>query len=94
MTPLRINCYTCAQGHQTVTIDVDTGVTPFILDCKTDGCEEMAQSSFYQPPPDCGEPKWEWYKPTTAKAQREDQKYPGMLDHAKHGGLFLRKIIK
>ncbi len=88
----RINCYTCPHGHQTVTVDVDKGTTPFMLGCKEDSCSEMAQSSFYRPPVGVGPPEWEWYKPTSKEAKREDRKHPGMLDHAESGGLFLRRV--
>ena len=58
----RINVYTCPKGHETITVDKDTGVTPMMLACKTEGCQEMGRSSFYRVPPGLT-PTHEWYAP-------------------------------
>ena len=62
MSENRINVYRCKYGHRTITKDIDTGVTPMFIDCKSEGCEEMASSSGYQ----CDQSlqhTHEWYKP-------------------------------
>ena len=84
-----INCYTCPEcGGRTVTIDVDDGTTPFLLRCKaTPGCEGMAESGLYRPPPDCGPPQWEWYKPGPEETRRLPRP---MREHVQQGGLLLR----
>ena len=82
------NIYTCRKcGQETVTVDVDEGVTPFIIFCKvTKGCNGHAQSSMYRVPPETADrATHEWYKPPTMKgltlAERE---------HVERGGLLLR----
>jgi hypothetical protein len=91
----RINVYVCQECHgNTVTVDVDVGVTPFFLGCKKLGCNGMAQSSFYPKgpkPAHIPNPDWEWYKPTLKQAKRKESKYPGTLDHVQRGGLLLRQ---
>lgn len=88
----KINTYTCAAGHQTVTVDLVEGVTPMMLTCKqrhSDGkhdCTEMAMSAWYR----CDQsltPEYEWYKPENLKKLR-----PSEREHVKQGGLMLRKI--
>jgi len=45
----KINCYVCEEKqHKTWTLHRDAGVTPFMVGCRHDGCESMAQSSFYR----------------------------------------------
>lgn len=92
----RENVYVCEQcGGFTVTVDIDDGVTPFMLGCRALGeeglCEGLAYSELYPPgprPPHIPAPAWEWYKPT---AQELKASTPGMQAHAAQGGLFLRK---
>lgn len=85
-----VNVYTCPVcAGETVTIDVDEGVTPFMLRCRaTAGCHGMAQSSFYRPRTGHGEPTWEWYRPTPKQARSAGL---AMRDHAEKGGLFIRR---
>jgi hypothetical protein len=87
-----INAYTCPVcGLNTVTIDVDPGVTPAFLGCRrTVGCTGSAVSAGY---PDAEPPanlldrlEWEWVTPT----EREFRKLPPeMRDHIDRGGLML-----
>lgn len=64
-----INAYKCREcGGLTVTIDVDSGVTPALLACRaTPGCNGMAVSSGYpasDPPPHImAKLRWEWRLP-------------------------------
>jgi len=88
----RVNVYTCQKcGAYTVTVDVDYGVTPFMLKCRTtEGCEGFGHSSFYPTGPKpvrIPEPSWEWYKPSEQEASTLD---PQTLDHVELGGLILR----
>lgn len=81
----KINVYTCPNGHQTITKDVDEGVTPFMLKCRS-GCNEMARSCFYN----CDQtlkPKYEWFKPSQKEFNKMDKP---MQEHIKQGGLDLR----
>ena len=88
----KINTYTCPNGHVTVTIDADEGVTPMMLRCRQkhdDGkhnCTEMAASAFYT----CNQsltPEYEWFKPKSFKGYSA-----AMKEHLKNGGLEIRKI--
>lgn len=86
------NVYTCNKCKgRTVTIDIDEGVTPFMLNCRASGDEEtcngMAESSFYNNPLNL-EPQWEWYRPDTIERANSSI---GMREHANKGGLFIRK---
>jgi hypothetical protein len=90
------NVYTCPDcGGYTVTIDVDDGVTPFLLGCRASGragdCKGMAQSAFYPKGPrpfHFPPPAWEWYRPTEEEFSRLN---PGMKDHVRNGGLDIRR---
>jgi hypothetical protein len=90
----RVNVYTCRKCRkETWTVDVDEGVTPFMLGCRaTKGCDGMAESSFY--PGWAGaflhRVKWEWYKPTEEEAKQQERQYPGSLHHWEQGGLSIR----
>lgn len=88
LDPPKRNAYDCpACGHITITIDIHEGTTPFLMACSV--CKESARSRFYRNIPD-GDPEWVWFKPTLAEAKKADKKYPGLLNHAKQGGLFAR----
>lgn len=87
------NAYTCPVCHlNTVTIDVDPGVTPMFLGCRrTPGCTGMATSAGYPagPPPEelLKHLDWEWSTPT----EREFRKLSHETkDHVERGGLVLR----
>lgn len=88
----KINTYTCPQGHVTVTIDTDEGVTPMMLRCRqkdNDGkhnCTEFASSDFYKVDQSL-KPEYEWFKPASLKG------YSGeMKEHLRKGGLEIRKL--
>ena len=81
-----INVYTCPAGHETVTKDLDNGVTPFMIGCKVFRCQLMARSSMYQVD-QSHVPEWEWYKPKDYKGLTM-----GEIDHVIKGGLMIRKI--
>ena len=92
----RENVYTCPKcGGYTVTVDVDDGVTPFLLNCRASGeegkCDGKATSAFYPKsprPPRIPPPAWEWYAPS---AEETAKLSPGMRDHVEQGGLLIRK---
>ena len=91
-------CETC--GGYTVTVDVDDGVTPFMLGCRANvqgmgiyvpTCKGMAQSQFYPVGPrpiHIPPPAWEWYKPTGADF---DNLSAAMKEHVYKGGLDIRR---
>lgn len=93
MSEPRINVYTCpkCKGH-TVTVDVDHGVTPFLLRCRaTNDCSGMAQSAMYPRGPKPSwipDPQWEWFKPTGP--DYENLSAP-MKEYVDDGGLNIRK---
>ena len=89
----RKNTYTCQKCRTMfVTVDRDDGTTPALASCRSFGgkCRDgMARSSWYHLPPECPEATHEWYAPTPKEARAAG---PAMEDHAKKGGLFLRRI--
>lgn len=84
------NIYKCDDGHLTVTIDRDDGVTPFMTACPKDGCSLMARSHMYHEQCQVFEPSHEWYRPNAI--QMADEARPGVIDHVERGGLLLRRI--
>ncbi len=86
----RKNVYRCEKcGGETVTVDRDAGVTPFMINCRaTPGCDGESQSSFYRVPQDLT-PKWEWYRPGALERLRLTVY---VNDHVKQGGLLLRSV--
>lgn len=92
-----LNVYICDEcGGETVTVDVDEGVTPYMLRCRAEGkeptedsCPGFAKSSMYRPMMPYPPPKWIFYRPTTEEIEKAE---PGMKKHAENGGLFLRPV--
>jgi len=86
----QINQYTCREcDRNIVTIDVDEGVTPFMLACRaTDGCKGMMVSGMYRVDQTL-KPQFEWYQPTPKKIKKLN---PEMRDHCERGGLLIRRF--
>lgn len=82
----KVNVYTCRDGHQTITVDIDQGTTPFMLSCRTPNCGKLARSCMYQCDQDL-KPEYEWYKPTDIKKVEKVSR-----EHVRMGGLLIRKI--
>ena len=80
------NIYTCQKcGKAIVTVDMDEGVTPFMLECRaTPGCNGVMQSAFYAVPQYLT-PHFEWFKPKSLQGYS-----PEMKNHIKLGGLDIR----
>ena len=76
------NRYTCQEcGGQVVTIDSDSGVTPFAIACRvTKDCDGFMFSSFYQVDQSL-KPQYEWFKPKSLKGYDE-----AMREHIKFCG--------
>lgn len=84
----RKNKYTCQECKRyVVTIDVDEGVTPFMMGCPFIDCVGMMHSSFYNVDVD-DEPSFEWYKPDEAEIAKLES---NTRDHVERGGLLRRK---
>ena len=82
------NIYTCdkCKGH-VVTVDVDRGVTPFMIECKaTAFCDGMMKSSMYRVFDQDMRAGYEWYRPTAVEIVK-----PHLQHHIEQGGLLLRK---
>jgi len=81
------NIYRCEKCKRAiVTIDIDEGVTPFMIDCRaTPGCNGFMRSNFYDCPPDF-EATFEWFKPKITLFYG-----PEMREHFRKGGLDIRK---
>lgn len=81
--------YRCRKcGGQIVTMDVDQGVTPFLIGCRADAdCDGNMESSFYRIP---NNPRnivnFIWRKATAKEITRMDG---WSQQHAEQGGLFL-----
>lgn len=90
----RENVYTCQTcGGHTTTIDLDEGVTPFMIGCRAKkGCHGDAYSAFYPKgprPAHIPAPSHEWYKPVGEELASMSE---AMQEHVAKGGLNLRKI--
>lgn len=87
------NVYVCQSCKKSiVTIDIDEGVTPFMIDCEaTKDCKGTMYSSFYGD--DCQSlvPEFEWYKPTCFDQYPEEYR-EAMMEHVNDGGLDIRRI--
>jgi ssDNA-binding Zn-finger/Zn-ribbon topoisomerase 1 len=85
------NSYTCQKcGGVIVTIDVDDGVTPFMLACRaTPGCNGVMRSGFYVAVDQSAEPDYEWFKPSSLKGYNRE-----MREHIKKGGLDIRNAAE
>lgn len=82
------NIYTCdkCKGH-VVTVDVDRGVTPFMIECKaTLDCKGMMKSSMYRVFDQDMRADYEWYRPSAIEVVK-----PHLRHHIEQGGLLLRK---
>ncbi|UPJ43913.1 hypothetical protein IVB40_07540 [Bradyrhizobium sp. 40] len=82
------NIYVCekCKGH-IVTVDLERGVTPFMVDCRaTHGCKGMMKSSMYRVFDQEIRADHEWYRPTAIQTLS-----PWERDHVSRGGLLLRK---
>lgn len=70
-----------------MTVDVDDGVTPFMIGCKaTDGCKGMMKSSMYRVFDQTMRAGFEWYLPTSTVGMSV-----AMKQHTEMGGLSLRE---
>lgn len=86
----RVNCYVCKKcAYITKTKDVDSGVTPFQIECEC--CKGPAHSTFYRDLFPHITPTQEWYRPTLDEVMKMRNK-PSLLHHVLSGGLCLRKI--
>lgn len=85
----KLNRYTCDACQGTiVTVDLDEGTTPFMLDCRAkDGCKGSMRSSFYRGV--TGEPTHAWRKPTAFEYKRASA---AMRRHFDLGGLDVWRI--
>lgn len=85
------NVYLCEKcGHGYVTLDVDTGVTPFIYKCLRPNCKGSAYSLCYKvPQPILANHKAavEWYKPEQTLTLS-----PSEIEHVGRGGLLPREV--
>ena len=88
------NAYTCKKcGGRTITIDLVTGVTPFMIRCRASDdtdCVGMAVSSMYRI--DQRTPvAWGWYLPGKVELQSMS---PETVEHVKRGGLLPRRLTE
>ena len=82
----KLNIYTCREcGSHIVTKDVDDGVTPFLVGCKSPGCKGLMQSSMYRVFDQAMKHSWEWYKPNSLAGLSGSER-----EHVRMGGLLMR----
>lgn len=86
----RLNSYVCEGcGGCIITIDLVSGVTPFMTACRvTDGCAGMMRSRFYHVPDDYVA-TYEWYRPSREEIRGQR---PEVREYVQAGGLLLRRI--
>lgn len=89
------NIYRCPRGHETVTVDLDEGTTPFMIGCRSDAdgqrCDLDAHSSFYQGY--AGQtPTHGWYRPGLWHRLYLRLREPATYDYCKQGGLLLKRL--
>lgn len=84
------NIYTCEKcAAHIVTVDVDDGVTPFMIRCEvTQGCNGRMRSSLYRVFDQSMKASHEWYRPSPASGEALSGP---VLDHVMNGGLLLRR---
>ena len=100
---LGVNNYRCNTecNHVTKTIDVDSGVTPFLISCEK--CKADATSSFYDDLVPDQAPTFEWYRPSLDQVlaiRNESLSLPpaskghneSILEHILDGGLLSRSV--
>jgi hypothetical protein len=88
------NVYMCDCGHAFVSIDRDTGVTPFMVKCRQPDCGMLAKSWFYRVPEPLiasVSPVIEWYSPDEAERRTLS---PAAMDHVEKGGLLQRDCAR
>lgn len=82
-------CERCRKVH--VCIDVDSGITPFIIKCKmTQSCNGIAYSCMYRLVTNLP-PQFEWYRP---KPEENFEGNSALIEHINRGGLIIRDIRK
>jgi hypothetical protein len=90
----RINGYVCQRPtgkkpHITLTVDVDEGVTPFMIgcpDCGFDAYSMMYPRTGRIPP--MSAVTHEWYSPSNEELKTL---HPANFEHVRRGGLLMRK---
>lgn len=79
------NVYVCHCGAAITTLDLEPGVTPFMVKCEA--CGDMMESNFYRVNQD-REHTHEWYRPDNAEYALQK---PAVQEHLQQGGLLKRK---
>ena len=80
------NGYQCPAGHRTITIDLDDGVTPMMIDCPE--CGKRAASEWYAVDQSL-EPSIGFYTPNHAQLLTQT---PAVKEHVLRGGLLNRPL--
>lgn len=91
------NAYICKECNRfIVTVDVDDGVTPFMIKCRAKpDCPGTMYSRCYQIDQTL-RPTFEWYAPDKEEIERLKADGQGQVvrDHIKRGGLMIRPISR
>jgi len=87
------NIYVCPDClDHVVTVDLDEGVTPFMIQCqRTEGCKGMMESSMYRVYDMRMQADFEWYSPDDA--ERALITNINVREHVNNGGLIMRKAV-
>ena len=85
----RYVCRVCRSEF--TTLDIDEGVTPFMISCIANGCTGTAESKCYKTPEDqLGNPELLWVKPNPDMIRHLK---PLVADHVEKGGLLLNNQL-
>lgn len=84
-----INVYKCADGHSTVTTNIDNGVIPMFITCHDGDCLEISVNTYYREYDQKLIPTYEWYRPFEDEYNELTAEEKECVDK---GGLLLRKI--
>lgn len=93
------NVYTCEGcGESIVTVNLEEGVTPFMVGCRINGCSEQlppgraiapAMKSHFYRVDQTLEPTHEWYRPRGSALSKLSAT---AQEHVANGGLLLREV--
>ena len=89
-----IESYFCDEGHETVTEQIDEGLTRAAIPCTEPSCSDFAYSIHRRSPSGTGVATHVWYKPGKEEEALIRRDQPHLNVHLNMGGLMLRPVDK